>query len=145
MGYIQLPNEKIVRADENGFITVQVDVELSDLIDNDLEGVLTLLSDLATGSETLSNISYNVIDHCGDTLTLKVTGDINMIDVEDVDLESLSLKEFEVQVTRVGYGARTVRLSARTDEEAIDIAGDDAGNHSYSEHHSDYLVAASVV
>ena len=77
--------------------------------------------------------------------TLKVTGDINMIDVEDVDLESLSLKEFEVQVTRVGYGARTVRLSARTDEEAIDIAGDDAGNHSYSEHHSDYLVAASVV
>lgn len=143
--FVKLPNEEIVEADENGFIAVQVEVDLSEIIDNNLEGVLDVLSEKATGTEVLSNISYSVVGHQGNTLTVRVTGSIEIIDVEDVDVEKLPMREFEVQVTRVGYGNRTVRLSARTVEEAQNIADDDAGNHMYSEHVSNYIIEAHPV
>lgn len=55
------------------------------------------------------------------------------------------MQEFEATVTRVSYGNRTVRLSARTADEARDIANDDAGNHLYSEHASDYIIEVRQV
>lgn len=137
--YIKLPNGTIAAADDNNFIVVNVSIDLSQFIDNDLEGVLDLLSEEATGTPLLSNISYSIVDHCADTLDLKVSGSIEMIDdIEEVCLESLPMAEFVVEVTRIGFGNRTVRLSARTAEEARDIADDDAGNHSYQEHVSKY-------
>lgn len=145
MSYVKLPNQKIVRVDQNNFINVQVELELSDIINNDLEGVLDLLSEQATGSEVLSNITYTVVGHCGNTLSVNVTGDISMIDFEEVEEENLFLREFEIQVTRIGYGTRTLRLSARTEDEARDIADDDAGNHTYSEHLSNYVIEACAV
>lgn len=60
--------------------------------------------------------------------------------VDQIDLDSLEEVEFEASVTRIGYGVRTFRLSARTEEDAIDMADDDAGNHLYSEHCSEYQV-----
>lgn len=144
--YTKLPNGEIVSVDENDFISVTVEVELSKFIDNDLEGILDLLSEEATGTELLSNISYSVVGHRGDVLEIKVSGSIESIeDVEEVEQDDLPMAEFEVTVTRVGYGSRTVRLSARTAEEAQEIAEDDAGNHSYSEHHSDYEFDVSKV
>lgn len=55
-----------------------------------------------------------------------------------VNFDDLPMKEFEVTVTRIGYGSRTVRLSAKTLQHAFDIADDDAGNHLYNEHTSEY-------
>ena len=144
-GYVKLPNGNLVCIDNDGFIAVKVEIELSDIIDSSLEEFLDLLSEKATGTELLSNISYAVVGHTGNTLEVTVTGDVSSIEVEDVDAEQLPMLEFEVQVSRVGYGCRTIRLSARTAEEAEDIAADDAGNHTYSEHASDYTCWASQV
>lgn len=136
--YVKLPNDQIVAVDENGFIGVQVEVDLSKFIDNDPEAVLDMLSEEATGTEVLCNISYSVVGHHGDTLSIKVTGSLECIDVEEIDPEKLPMLEFEVLVTRVGYCHRTAQFSARTADEARVIAGDDAGNHLYSEHESEY-------
>lgn len=138
--YVKLPNGDVVAVDENGFISTQVEVDLSEFINNDLEGVLDLLSEKATGTEVLSDISYAVVGHRNNSLTVKVTGSIDIIDVEDIDPESLPMQEFEVEVTRIGYGSRTFQLSARTADEARNIADDDAGNHLYSESASDYVI-----
>lgn len=144
--FAKLPNGLVTSVDENGFISVIIDMSLSEFIDNDLEGVLDLISNNATGSELLSNISYSVVGHHGDVLTLKVVGSIESIDdAEDIEESELPMQEFEVEVTRVGYGNRTIRLSARTEDEARDIADDDAGNHLYPEHASNYLIEVQQV
>lgn len=141
--HIKLPNNRIVAVDENGFIQVKVEVDLSEFIDNDFEGVLDLLSRKATGTEVLGNICYGIVCHRGNTLEVLVGGDIDLIDAEEIDFESLPPLEFEVQVTRIGYSCRTVRLSARTMQEAINKADADAGDHVYSEHQADYVLEAS--
>lgn len=147
MPYIKLPNDTIVSMDEHDYITVTVEVDLSEFINNDHEGVLALLSEKATGTELLSDISYTVIGHRSNMLEIKVTGCISdLLELEEIDEiahDSLPLVAFDVEVTRIGYGTRTVCVSARTAEEAEDIADDDAGNHTYSEHHADYEVRAT--
>jgi len=143
--FVKLPNDKIVQLDTEGRITVDVHVELEQFIGNDREGVLDVLSEAATGTELLGDISYKVVGHEGDTLHIEVSGDIELVDAEEVDHDELPEQEFEVQVTRVGYGNRTFRLSAKTEAEAIHMADDDAGNHTYSEHASDYLIEAAAV
>lgn len=141
--YVKLPNEKIVALDSDGFIHVKVEIELSSVIDTDGEGLLDTLSELATGSTLLSDISYKIVGHSDDVLDMLVSGSVDGIrendGLDEVSVDDLPEREFEVQVTRVGYGNRTIRLSARTEQAAIEIADDDAGNHLYSEHHSDYL------
>jgi len=52
--------------------------------------------------------------------------------------ETLVEKEFLVPVSRVGYSNRTMSVLAFTQDEANDKALDEAGNHEYSEHTSDY-------
>lgn len=138
--HVKLPNDTIVVVDQNDFITAKVEVDLSEFIDNDLEGVLDLLSERATGASILSDISYKVINHEGNALQIAVTGCISEIEIENVSLDTLPLTVFELEVTRIGYGARTIRRSARTLEEAIAKADDEAGNYTYPEHASDYLI-----
>lgn len=137
--FLKLPNGRIVSCDPAGFIRVTVDVELSTFIDNDLDGVLGTLSMEATGTELLSNISYSVVGHQGNTLSISVVGSVEMIDdAEEVPERDLPRIDFEVDVTRIGYGHRTVTISARTEDEAVNLADDDAGNHEYPESSSEY-------
>lgn len=144
--YVKLPNEKIVLVGKDGFISVQVETSLSEFVDNDLDGVLNLLSEQATGTKALRNIGYSVVGHQGNTLKLKVSGHIDAIEeAVEVEESELPMREFEAEVTRVGYGNRTFRLSARTEHEALDIADDDAGNHLYPEHTSEYFIEVQQV
>ena len=143
--YVKLPNGKVVLVDENNVLIVKVMVDLSEVINRSLEELLDLLSDLATGTELLSDISYSVVGHSGNTLELTVRGDINLIEVDEVVVDELPMLEFDVDVTRIGYGERTLRLSARTVDEAENLADADAGNHYYSEHHSNYVISARVI
>jgi hypothetical protein len=50
----------------------------------------------------------------------------------------LPTREWDVPVCRVGYGHNTLRVEARTAEEAKQIALEEAGNHEYSEKSSEY-------
>jgi len=142
--HVKLPNGVVTSVNDHGYISASVHVDLSAFIDNDRQAALELMSDAATGSRLLRDVTYSVIGHCGNALQLEVTGRIDLIKgleyVPEADMLNMPMLEFEAEVTRIGYGNRTFRLSAKTAEDARDIADDDAGNHLYSEHASDYLI-----
>ena len=64
-----------------------------------------------------------------------ITGQEN--DARRVDLP---LKSFDVPVCRVGYGFATITVMAHNDEEAEQLALDEAGNHEFSEKNSEYQI-----
>lgn len=47
---------------------------------------------------------------------------------------------FDVLVTRIGYGTRTIRVEADDEGEAQQAALDVAGNEDFNEHGSDYIL-----
>ena len=62
---------------ENGYIEGKVMVHLSDIIDNDLEGFLDLLSEKLIGSPLLMDINYDVVDSTAEVcIIIKVRGDV---------------------------------------------------------------------
>lgn len=48
--------------------------------------------------------------------------------------------KFKVNVIRIGYASKEIEVEAETAESAKEKALDEAGNHLYSEHTSDYEV-----
>lgn len=68
-----------LRQDENGYVTDVVRVDLDDVIVRDREGFLDLLSTRLTGDELLMDIEYNVVGHDGDTLFIRVSGNVSGI------------------------------------------------------------------
>ena len=46
--------------------------------------------------------------------------------------------KFRVSVTRIGYSQNTIEVEAENEEQAKDIAIDEAGNYSFSEYDADY-------
>jgi hypothetical protein len=77
-------------ADENNFVSGVVKVTLDEVIKRDLEGFLDLVSTRLTGSELLMEIGYQVVGHQGDTLLIKVRGQVDQL----LELEE-ELKEEE--------------------------------------------------
>ena len=67
------------QVDEDGFLEgVNVSVDLSDLIDGNLESFLDLISERA-GFPLLTEQSYAIVGFTGETtLTLRVTGNVEM-------------------------------------------------------------------
>ena len=69
--------------DENCTISGIVRVELSDLIDNDFEGFLDVLSEKLIDDLSLMETDYKIVGFEGDTiLHLKVTGQVKLEVVE---------------------------------------------------------------
>lgn len=78
--------KEALRGEGEGYIEGVVAVDLSDVIDNDLEGFLDLISYKMTGTELLMDITYNVVGHEEDMLFIRVRGDVsNIVDCEDDD------------------------------------------------------------
>ena len=74
--------EKLIRRymDGDNFIHGIVKVELSDMIDNDLEAFLDFLSEKLTGGSLLMEISYEPVSVCDDgEIYLLVSGDVTKI------------------------------------------------------------------
>lgn len=66
--------------DDDSFVSGVISVELSEVIDLDLEGFLDLIGErLVEHGELLMQSSWDVIGHAGDTLLLNVTGDVSQI------------------------------------------------------------------
>jgi len=147
----KLPNNQIVRIDESGRASFTMTFDLAGLVNYAAECAFVgpgdflreVLSRRATGSSTLlQNIMYDVIGNNGNAVILRVSGRLEkgaagVTILEEVDLP---LREFDVVVTRVAVGSRSLRLSARTQEEAERLAHDDAGNHIYDTQNADYQV-----
>ena len=54
------------------------------------------------------------------------------------DTEEAPMKEWNVAVLRTGYSHTMMAVKARTEQEAIDLALDEAGGESFSEKSSNY-------
>lgn len=65
--------------EEKNEVTGVIRIELSDAIENDLEGFLDFISEKLTGSPLLMGIDYEVIVADKDWIYLKVTGDASTI------------------------------------------------------------------
>lgn len=72
-------DEVAARAGQTGRIEAVVSVDLSEAVDNGLDGWLALLSDRVLGSHEpgLTDVAYNVVGHVGCELLLLVSGDVS--------------------------------------------------------------------
>ena len=74
------------KMDENGYIVGNVLVDTDDMIDNDMEGFLDILSERLTGTPCLIDINYRIVgivgsedkEHAG-LIIMEVQGDTTMI------------------------------------------------------------------
>lgn len=74
------------KCDDDRYITANILVDISELINNDFEGVLDILSERVTGTLLLMDINYTVIDTLpDDMLVMQVSGDVSNIIEEDDD------------------------------------------------------------
>lgn len=81
-----LTKEAVCRyKDDNNYIRGIVKVELSDMIENDLEGFLDLISEKLTGSPLLMDIGYEPVSVSEEELYLLVSGDVSEICDEEQD------------------------------------------------------------
>lgn len=71
--------------DDNNYIRGIVKVELSDMIENDLDGFLDLISEKLTGSPLLMDIGYEPVSVSEEGLYLLVSGDVSEICDEEQD------------------------------------------------------------
>lgn len=74
-------DEILADRDENDRVEGYVSLHISDIIDNDYEAFLDILSTELVGSDLLMDIDYNIVSLAEDpnTLILKVTGDASEI------------------------------------------------------------------
>lgn len=56
-------------------------------------------------------------------------------------METSTKQTFDIQVTRIGYGHATITVEAESQEEAQELALDQAGDHDYNEKSSDYVLS----
>lgn len=70
-------------ADKNGYITGVVRVALSEVIENDIEGFLDILSERLLETDMLSELSYRIVGvEDGRTLLVEVYGHVEELDAE---------------------------------------------------------------
>lgn len=72
--------KKIRKLTKNGerFLEGVVSVDLSEVVDADLEGFLNILSERLTGSVLLENFSYLAVGAAENTLHIRVCGDARL-------------------------------------------------------------------
>ncbi len=71
--------KEALRGENEGYITGTVPVDLSEIIEGDLESFLDLLSEKVTGTELLTDITYEIVGFEEAILFIKVTGDVSSI------------------------------------------------------------------
>lgn len=51
------------------------------------------------------------------------------------------MAKYQIEVCRIGYAHATIEVEASSLEEARNLALEDAPNHDFNEHDSDYVLA----
>ena len=49
------------------------------------------------------------------------------------------MEKHNIEVTRIGYGTLTIEVEAESKEKAVELALDEAGDHVFKDHSSDYV------
>lgn len=73
------PEDIIASKDEDNYVEGYVQLHISDMIDNDHEAFLDILSEALVGSPLLMDVNYDVVGMASEpnTLIFKVTGDVS--------------------------------------------------------------------
>jgi hypothetical protein len=99
------------------------------------------------GYEDMSGGEPIVLDWFDGVCSVKIWDQTQEDPVHSIVLEPVQLEEddeagpceWDVPVCRVAYQHNTIRVVARTEEEAIQQVQDKAGSYSYTEKHAEYL------
>jgi hypothetical protein len=76
----QLSNAEMQQMmDENSVVKGVIEIELAEVIDNDFESFLDVISEKLTGSTLLMGTDYSIVGRNGNAILLAVTGDASMI------------------------------------------------------------------
>ena len=98
---LKTPEEVIAGRDENNMVRGYVCILLSDVIDNDFEGFLDILSENLIGSDLLGGIDYSIagIDRYEpNTLYFEVTGDVSAaLETEEDEETAMRYWSYEVR------------------------------------------------
>lgn len=60
------------------------------------------------------------------------------------DRKSIRKKKFKIPVTRIGYGTVNITVEANSENQAEKMALAQAGDHEFSEHSSEYIIATNA-
>lgn len=145
--YVQFPNGEIVPISADNRVVAVIEADFEDIFamsGTDLRG---WLAEMVTGEDTgLSNVSFRLIEIPDpQTIKIEVVGTIADVEVTEIAGGDIPEQEFEMRVTRVSFGSRVVRVSAKTLDDARCLASDDAGDHTYKETTAVYLIDGQPV
>ena len=118
--YVKFANGKIWPVNEEHYVDARCCVDLSEIIHNDHEGFLDLISEETVGNVLLSDLSYEILGNSGTTLLLRVHGDISEIMDQDTSVVAEDLGALAGQ-----YGWDSVLL-----KHAIDSGRPEYGHES---------------
>lgn len=143
--FYKLPNKKIVRVDQRGFATFEIEMPLKAFIEGDHEIIMDGMSLLATGDVLMTDVTYEVTRNVRNTLVIALTGNLNNLGLEIIDEADISSQEWTVEITRTAYGSESITVTAKTQEEAIEIADQKAGDILFSDKVSEYSFSVASV
>lgn len=126
-------NKNMTTENFNKFIEQQVDAAVDLIFANAHGYAMTTSGDITPEQviqldkikEELKTLVYNQVSQ-------------NLPQQEQETVEPEEMRQWNVPVTRIGYAHHLIAVSARTEEEAIEKALDEAGNEEFSEKSSEY-------
>lgn len=102
--YLCLPNQEIVSLDANGYFTAETCMSLADIVSMPLEAFLDALSLAVSGSELLTDLSYRIVGHQPNSLTLQVHACARELmschELEPQEEADTPLQRFSVNITQ---------------------------------------------
>jgi len=116
----------------------QLDIYISQMVDAAAEDIFTKAHGAAmTTSGDITPQQQEELDEIKRNLKQLVSTQVNQ-NLAAPEEAAEEMKEWNVPVMRTGYGHALIAVSARTEQEAIDLAIDAAGGESFSEKSSEY-------
>jgi hypothetical protein len=112
------------------------------LVDNKLSEYLSQMEDQAIAG-FIREIVFSLPEEQRRAAIMKHLPEMKLNDAEG-DAESDAVNEtpepriWNVPVCRTGWGSRTIQVVATTEDEAIELAIDEAGDHEFSENNAEY-------
>lgn len=77
---VKTPKEVIASRDKNNYVTGYIRLHVSDIIDNDLEGFIDVISEKLIGSDILMDVNYDIIAmEDANSFIVRVSGDVSAV------------------------------------------------------------------
>lgn len=75
----KLENGRVVQLGKDNYGTIDIQLDLDDIVDTTFSNFLDKISMVATGSYLLQDITYEIVEGKGTTITLRIGGNFTEI------------------------------------------------------------------